>query len=363
LNILIDIGHPGHVHLYRNLIKELISSDYQVYVTVKDIPAAKQLLTNYGIDFFEIGKKRDSLLLKGLNQFSYNYDVFRFVKKNKIKLGIGSSITLPHISKVTSMKSMVFDDDDDEVEPLFVKYAHPFCDYLFSPDVLFQKRKKKNTIYYPGYHELAYLHLNQFSPDEKVLKEAGIEKGEPYFIMRFNVFKAHHDIGIRGLSLEQKLNIIEVLKPYGKIFITTERESEPELQPYKLIVSPEKVHSLMAFSTMFLGDSQTMTSEAAVMGIPSFRCNSFVGRISYLEEEEHKYGLTFGYKPENFGQMLIKIEELLKTPRLKEKWQNKRMNLLQDKIDVTAFMVWLVKNFPGSIDSLKGNPDIYSKFK
>ena len=43
---------------------------------------------------------------------------------------------------------------------------------------------------------------------------------------------------------------------------------------------------------MFIGDSQTMTSEAAVLGVPSLRCNSFAGRISYINEQEFKYGLT-----------------------------------------------------------------------
>ncbi len=196
----IDIGHPGHVHLYRNLIKELINTQNKVFVTVKDIPVAKQLLQYYNIDFFDIGKKRDSLILKGLNQFSYNFGVYRIVKKHKIQLGIGSSITLPHISKLTSMKSIVFDDDDDEVEPLFVKYAHPFCDHLFSPDVLFQKRKKRQPFIIPVIMNLLIYIPTDLYPDVKVLKEVRIEKGEPYFIMRFNVFKAHHDIGIKAFS-------------------------------------------------------------------------------------------------------------------------------------------------------------------
>ena len=51
MNLLIDIGHPGHVHLYKNLIKELTASNYNVFVTVKDIPVAKQLLKSCEIDF------------------------------------------------------------------------------------------------------------------------------------------------------------------------------------------------------------------------------------------------------------------------------------------------------------------------
>jgi len=41
MKILIDIGHPAHVHLFRNLIKNLEHKGHFVLVTVKDIPSAK----------------------------------------------------------------------------------------------------------------------------------------------------------------------------------------------------------------------------------------------------------------------------------------------------------------------------------
>ena len=28
------------------------------------------------------------------------------------------------------MKSIILDDDDDDVQPLFVKFGHPFCDTI-----------------------------------------------------------------------------------------------------------------------------------------------------------------------------------------------------------------------------------------
>jgi len=58
--------------------------------------------------------------------------------------------------------------------------------------------------------------------------------------MRFNAFTAHHDIGIKGISLEQKNQLINILEPYGKIFITTEKDIEPEFKKYQLTISPEK---------------------------------------------------------------------------------------------------------------------------
>jgi predicted glycosyltransferase len=33
---------------------------------------------------------------------------------------------------------------------------------------------------------------------------------------------------------------------------------------------------------LYIGDSQTMAAEAAVLGIPSIRFNSFVGKLVYL---------------------------------------------------------------------------------
>ncbi|MCD4741346.1 MAG: hypothetical protein K8R67_02525, partial [Desulfobacteraceae bacterium] len=101
----------------------------------------------------------------------------------------------------------------------------------------------------------------------------------------------------------------------------------------------------------------------AVIGVPAIRSNSFVGRISYLEEEEHKYELTYGFKPDDFDNMLKKIDALLKLPDLKKEWQKRRKKMLKDKIDVTAFIVWFVENYPESIKIIEKTPDYQLKFK
>ena len=317
----------------------------------------------YGIDFIELGDKKDSMLGKLQRQFRYNYDVLKIVRNEKIKYGMGTSITIPHVSKMSSMKSIVFDDDDDKVQPFFTYFAHPFTDALLSPEALRGTRRKKDTIYYAGYHELAYLHPNKFTPDPQVLEDAGIKPGEKFFIMRFNSFKAHHDIGVKGLSMENKRTLIKELSKHGKILITTEREMDEEFKQYKISVPQDKIHSLIYYSTMLIGDSQTMTSEAAVLGTPALRCNTFAGRIAYLEEEEKEYKLTFGFLPENFEQMFSLMKELLNTSNLKEEWSKRRQKLLSEKIDVTAFMLWFVENFPESKTIMKKDPGFQYNFR
>lgn len=359
MNVLIDINHPAHVHLFRNVYASLTNDGNKVLVVVKEIPSAMKLLELYGIPYANVGKKDDNLTKKGFDQLMYDFRILKLVRQHRIDIGVGSSINLAHVSKLSKMKSIVLDDDDDEVEPLFVKFGHPFADTILSPTGT--PRKAKQTIYVNTYHELSYLHPNRFQPDPSVLDDAGVVEGEPYFILRFNAFKAHHDVGVVGLTIENKRRLIEYLKKKGKVFITTERNIDDEFKPYQLKISPEKAHSLMYYATMLVGDSQTMTSEAAVLGTPAIRCNTFVGRIHYLEEEEHRYGLTYGFRPEQSEAMFDKIEELLSMSNLKEEWQARRQKMLSEKIDYTQFLTWFVENYPKSGEIMKENPD-YSDY-
>lgn len=361
MNILVDINHPAHVHLLRNACKMLVERGHEVTVVVKEIPSAMRLLDLYGVPYLNIGKKDDGLGKKGLDQLVYDRRLLSIVRKKHIDIGVGSSINIPHVSQLSRMKSIILDDDDDEVEPLFVKFGHPFADTILSPAGTPRKSKKK--LYVHAYHELAYLHPNRFQPDPSVLDEAGLEEGEPYFILRFNAFKAHHDVGVVGLTIENKRRLVDFLKTKGKVFITTERDMDDEFKPCQLKASPEKAHSLMYYATMFVGDSQTMTSEAAVLGTPAIRCNTFVGRIHYLEEEEHKYGLTYGFRPEQSEEMFAKIDALLSMPDLKTEWQNRRQKMLSEKIDYSQFLTWFIENYPESQRIMRENPDYQFSFK
>ena len=381
MNILIDIAHPAHVHLLRNFYHEMTQNGHKVVVTCKHIPAAMQLLDLFHIPYIFLGEKKDSILLKAFEQLKYNIMLLRIARREGCQIAIGTSITLAHVATLSRLSifrepisTILLDDDDDEVEPLYAKYGHPFADVVLSPKDT--PRATKKVTYYPAYHELAYLHPNRFIPDSSVLDDAGIhykldEKGnvvnvEPYFVMRFNAFKAHHDVGVVGLTIENKRRMVQLLSQHGKVFITTERNIDDEFFPYQLRVPQDKIHSLLYYATMFVGDSQTMTSEAAVLGTPSIRCNTFVGRIHYLEEEEHRYNLTYGFRPENSEAMFLRVNELLAMggAELKAEWANRRATLLNEKIDYTAFLTWFIEHYPASVEQTrKADAKFWEQFK
>jgi predicted glycosyltransferase len=340
MNILIDIGHPGHVHLLHGVAEELKQHGHNLFYSVRNIPIAKRLMEHYGMmPYLDLGNKKDSLLGKVQTILHQDIQIAQFVRKNHIDIGLSSGLVLSHVSKLSHMKSYVFDDDDDIVEPLSVKFEHPMSDIVFTPDCI--QRKTKHAVYYAGTHELAYLHPKRFSPDPSVLQHAGIQEGERFFIMRFVALKGHHDIGQAGLTLVQKRMLVNLLAKHGRVIITSERAIEPEFEAYRLPVPPEEIHSLMAYSAMFLGDSQTMTSEAAVLGVPALKCNTFAGRLSVPNMLEKKYSLCYAYQPTQFNEMYHHIEQLLTQDpgQLKSEWQSKRQRMLNEMIDPTEFFV------------------------
>lgn len=340
MNILVDIGHPAHVHLFYPLSKELSERGHRLFYSVRDIPVAIRLMEHYGmVPYLNLGRKHDNLIGKAQSVLHQDIQLLKFVRKHHVDIGISSGIVLGHVSRFSRMKTFMFDDDDDAAEPLIVKYGHPLTDVVFTPDCI--HRMTKQAVYYAGTHELAYLHPKRFTPDLSVLQRAGIQKGERFFIMRFVALKGHHDMGQQGLTLEQKEALVKLLEPHGRVIITSERAIEPEFENYRLPVNPEDIHSLMAYSSMFLGDSQTMTSEAAILGVPALKCNTFAGRLSVPNMLEQRFNLCYAYPPSEFTEMYKNIEQLLvRNPQeLKDEWQSKRQQMLTELIDPIEFFV------------------------
>lgn len=361
MNILIDIGHPGHVHLFRNLYFSLVQKGHNPIVVTQDLESTKLLLAAYKIPFSAVGIKRNGMIGKGWAMINNTIALLKVARRNKIDFCISSTPSLMQVSALLRIPSVFMDDDDDPVEPLVCRFAHPYSSTVLSP--VHTLRKSSKNIYYDGYHELAYLHPSVFDPDKRILNKINVKEGEPYFVVRFVALKGHHDTHAVGLSSMQKREIVEKLNQYGKVFITSEKDLDEWFEPYKLKIPFQEIHSLLYFATLFVGDSQTMTSEAAVLGTPAIRCNTFVNQITYLKEEEEKYDLTYGFHPRQFNKLLTKIEELVSNPDIKEVWRIKRKKLLNDKINVTSFLLWFIENYPESAQTMKLNPGYQNRFK
>ena len=244
-----------------------------------------------------------------------------------------------HVAWALGKKSIIF--NDTEHAEIAQKMTYPFCDIICTP-TSFKKDAGKKQIKYSGYHELAYLHPAYFSPNPEVLRELGVEMGEPFVILRFISWGAHHDVGQHGI--DNKLALIKKLEKYGKVFISSEGKLAEEFDQYRIRVPSEKIHSLLYYATLCLGGGATMAVETAIFGTPSTYVSSLAGTMGNFSELEERYGLLFNFSDSEAA--LKKAVELIREPELKKTWSLKREGLLKDKIDVTEFMVRLIEGTP-----------------
>ena len=367
MNILIQLSHPAHFHLYKNVAQNFMRDGHKVFILIKTKDILEDLLKQSGLPYYNILKEAHRKSKFGMlwDMLVRDWRILRFVKKHKIDLLTGSTVEVAQVGWLTRKYRVNTGEDDMNVVPLFPKMAGPFMGTILSPRVCNNYSLEPYSVKYESYHELAYLHPNHFQADKNVV-EKYFSADTPFFILRFSSLNAYHDAGIQGINTEIAQHLIDILKPHGRIYITSERELEPQFEPYRIKINTLDMHHVMAFSTLYIGDSQTMAAEAAVLGVPFVRFNDFVGRIGYLNELEDVYQLGFGIKASEEGaadKMYKVVEEILSMPNLKEKWESRRQKMLSEKIDYAQFLTWFIEEYPESPKIMKETPNYQYRFK
>ena len=358
--------HPSKFHVFRNTINALKERGHQVDILITSKDVLEELVQEEGwtyTNIFPEGRKMKnvpSYISSGINFFRTIYRLKKYTKGKKYDLFITDDL-LVYIGKWRKVPSIVFCDDDISIVKQFSLVLSK-ANHILSPEITDLGKFNNKGIGFSGYKELAYLHPNHFIPNINIVKGFNPELS-PYFILRLVSLRAYHDVGMKGLSNEQVKKLIKLLSGFGKVFISAERELPDEFEEFRLKIDSKDIAHALNFAQMFIGDSQTMTSEAAVLGTPAFRCNDFAGKISVMEEKETKYGLSFNYPPFNFEEMYNNIVTLLNTENFKETFQERKGKMLSEKIDLSSFMIWLFENYPKSIEHIKDNPNYQYKFK
>jgi predicted glycosyltransferase/VanZ family protein len=327
---------------------------HKVLVLARNKDVLTQLLDNDGVNYLNTHRKGKegnlfTLFLNFINQYKI---VKRHCQKFQPDVMIGTSFILPWISRKLKIDYINVVEDDSAVIPLYANLSFRFSSHILAPYVCKLRKWEKKKIGYNSYHEFAFLHPDHFQSNESVARKY-LDLSKKNFIIRFTAFNAHHDYGKQGIDSKTADRLIKQLEKQGDVFITSEKEMPKHLERYRLTINPNDIHHVIAYSTIVIGDSQSMAMEAACLGVPSLRLNDYAGRISVLEELEHKYALTFGFLPKQKKEFFNKLQELLFNTDLKDIFHKRREVLLKDKINTHQFLLWLLLNYPKSISQLK----------
>ena len=360
MNILIDIGHPAHIHLFKHFAWDMIAKGHNIIFTCREKEYVIELLSHYGFTYQSFGRKYKNSVGKILGLLEF--DVKEFIAGLKFK----PDIFLSHGSIYAAQAAFMLGKPHIALEDTFnfeqIRLYKPFTKYILTADYEHPLKSPK-VIKYAGYHELSYLHPKRFIPDKSVLNELGIIEGEKYVIIRFVSWNASHDIGHTGICYENKIKAVEEFSRYAKVFISSEKELPDSLEKFRITIKPHRMHDAIAFATLMFGESSTMVEEAAMLGVPGIYL--FNNSTFYTKHLEQQYGLIFNYSESESDQKkaIDKAIELLKKNDLKVILKTKQKKLLEHKIDVTAFLVWFIENYPQSAKIMKENPDYQYNFK
>ena len=354
MKILIDIGHPAHVHYFRNFSKIMFSKDNKVLFTCRNKDVTIELLKYYKFEYISIGNTYNKLFGKIFGLFWFTLKLLLISLKYKPDIILNATFYGAFVARIIRKPHISIEDTfNKESTRLFI----PFTNVVLTGDYPHPPLGEKE-IKYSGYQEIMYLHPKYYTPDISIFQFLNIKPFEKYIIIRFVGWNASHDKGQGGFSNFDKIKIVNELSSLIKVFVSAEGELPVELAVFRIKTPPHLMHDVLAYSSLYVGEGATMASECAMLGVPAIYVNSL--NVHTIQDQQEKYGLIYSYRS---GKGVVeKAKEILKQD-IKQEFEKKSLQMLHDKIDVTAFFVWFVENYPQSFKIMKENPDYQLKFK
>lgn len=332
--ILIDVCHPAHVHFFRHPINLLRDRGHELVVTSRVKEMAIEVLDRLGVEHVPISTQpRGGLLGLAQELAIRDWRLLRIARRFRphAMAAIGGTF-VAHVGAVLRIPTLAFYDTENArlqnaiTYPLAGRVVVPRCYSGWTP--------VRRTIRYAGYHELSYLHPSRFTPDRALALANGVaEHGRTYFI-RLVSWRANHDVGERGIDAAGLTRIVASLGRDAKLLISAEGALPSELEPLRYAGDKSRVHHVMAHCAGFFGESATMASECAVMGVPAVYA-ARTGR-GYTDEQEARYGLVHNVRKLDAAGLDEGIGWLLQQARGTS--ADGRRRLIEDSVDVAAFV-------------------------
>ncbi|MBZ0298442.1 MAG: hypothetical protein K8J31_01820 [Anaerolineae bacterium] len=336
--ILFDVGHPAHVHLFRSAARLMQQQGHTILFSALDREIILELLDRFDLPYKVTYKRRKGRFALPAELVLRTLSTTRIARQFKADLLMSFGNPTVGCPAWLLGKPYIALTDTEHAKEQHALFK-PFATVIATPDV-FSADLGPKQVRYPGYHELAFLHPDVFTPDPAYLQPLGLTLGDPYFVVRFVAWRATHDVGQRGFTLDQKRTLLRELSQRGRVLLSVEGDVDPEFRPHVTPFSPEIIHHLLAYAALYVGEGASMASEAAVLGTPSVYVNTLT--LGYILDLQDHYDLLFWFTEGSAA--LEKVRDLLATPDLKAVWSQRRAALLRDKINPTPWLVDLANH-------------------
>ena len=242
-----------------------------------------------------------------------------------------------HVGRMLGRPSVVFEDTEINRRAHFLYY--PFVTEVHSPRAYRSSLGAKHH-FYAGYHALSHLHPSRFSADAGVARRLGLPSR--FVFVRFVAWAADHDRGARRMSASQRVDLVRGLESLGRVVVSSEGELPEAIADQALDrehFSPEDIHHVLASASLVVGESATMSTEAAVLGTPSIYIDA-EGR-GFTDDIERRYGLCTRIAPTDVAAVLDLARRVFSADR--DVYRRAREELLADCVDVCDYQLKVIE--------------------
>lgn len=319
MRYIFELNHPKHFYQFKYIMSLLESKGHTIRVLARDKDVLLKVLSEEKVTYEVFGVHKNSILGKVLSSLSIYRHYRRIARAFKPDI-IVSKASLYGVLVARSIGCQSFIFPDSEVVELTNRIVAPLATRVVTPEP-FSLNYGQKHIKIKGLFEDCYLSPEILTIDKNYPENNGLRP--PYAILRFVGWAANHDINNSGFTFEEKMELAESISKYMTVYISSEKELPDELSKYKLSTPAAQIHQVIANADLYIGDSQTMATEAALLGTPAIRSNSFVGDndMSNFRMLEEKYGLLLNIR--DFNTVLNTAIDFAKESR-KEEWSHKR---------------------------------------
>ena len=338
MRFIFELNHPKHYYQFKYVMRMLKDHGHDVLVLGRDKDVLLDVLKEEKVPYEIFGLHKKTMTGKVFGSFSILRNYWRIVKRYKPDVIVSkASYYGCRCARRFGCKSVIF--PDSEVVSLTNKYVVPITSVVVTPETFGLDYGKKH-VRIKGLFEDCYLAPSVFTPDPKVVEKYGLER--PYAVFRFVGWFANHDVNNSGFTLEEKKQLVNAVSPYMHVYLSSEKELPEELKRYQLPTPASMIHSVLSEADLYLGDSQTMATEAALLGTPAIRSNSFVGPndMTNFKVLENTYGLLRNIK--EYEEVLSVVTDFAKNTR-KEEWKAKRRSYYERVGDSNETIVDLLE--------------------
>ncbi|WP_332898243.1 DUF354 domain-containing protein [Haladaptatus sp. CMSO5] len=328
---------PAHVHLYKHAVARLEAAGHDVLVLGRDYGVTVPLLSYYELPYRVYGKcgpSKNSLLRNLPSQFA---TIFREARRFDPDLifGMGSYAAFAGAVSRTPVV-LVLDSEPTTFDHVV---SRPFARAILTPRA-FRKDLGPKHVRFAGFKETAYLHPDVYEPNPHIRELLGLDPDERFAIVRFNAFGSHHDVGHAGFSPTQRRDLISALAAHVTVFVSDESEAMDfdTLPARRFALHPGLLHDALAAASLLVADTQTMVTEAALLGTPAIRSNSWVGADdmgNFTDLAAH--GLIYNIRA--FDDVIDTATALVADESAKDEWAAKRDAYVADNVNLTDLIV------------------------